>query len=56
MSGFFVILQIMLKSLSKAKLLKILSERLLILFSYNKERFNIAYDTFHLRFSETLVN
>ncbi len=53
---YFVILRIMLKSPYKAKLLKILVLRLLMLFSYNKERFNIAYAMFHLRFSETFVN
>jgi len=53
---YFVIVQIMLKSLSKVKLVKNLNKILLFLFSYNTERFNITYDVFQFRFSKTLVN
>ena len=53
---YFVIVQIMLKSLSKVKLVKNPYQIHLILFSYNTERFNITYAVFQLRFSETLVN
>ena len=53
---YFVIVQIMLKSLSKVKLVKNRSHILLFLFSYNTERFNITYAVFQLRLSETLVN
>ena len=53
---YFVILQIMLKSPSKAKLVKNPYNIFLMLFSYNTERFNTAYTAFHLRFSRTLVN
>ena len=56
MSGFFVILQIMLKLPSKAKLIKNPYRRLLILFIYTTERFNTTYAAFHLRFNCTLVN
>ena len=53
---YFVIVQIMLKSLSKVKLVNNHSKIHLTLISYNTERFNITYAVFQLRFSETLVN
>ena len=53
---YFVILQIMLKSPSKAKLAKNPYPRLLKLFKYNTDRFNNTYAVFQLRFTQTLVN
>ena len=55
-AGYFVIVQIMLKSLSKVKLVKNSYQIHLTLFSYNTERFNKTYAVFQLRFSETLVD
>jgi len=46
----------MLKSLSKVKLVKNPTKYFYFCFSYNTERFNIAYAVFQLRFTETLVN
>jgi len=46
---YFVLLQIMLKSPSKVKLVKNPTKLLLILFSYNTERFNNAYAVFQFK-------
>ena len=46
----------MLKSPSKAKLVKNPQGNFVMLFIYDTEQFNKASDAFQLRFSETLVN
>ena len=54
MSGLFLKFQIMLKSPSKAKLVKNLGGRTFMLFSYNTERFDPTYPKFVGIFSKTL--